>query len=173
MRKKRRSTLSWFTLIEIIIVLGIIALLAVGISNVNWNRLTEKQRSAIFINRVISQVETIRNNALLGKWVWEHNMVPDIWRIDIGEGGIFVYYSSWATWNNYSSANIIPNQFESISSFDCGQGTSSTGSIVIEQSQLSLSWSCDVSNHSSMYISLWYADFTEVISINTINGLVQ
>ena len=56
-----------FTLIEIMVVIVIIGIVSVGMSNFNFNRLTEAQKVSIATSEIVNMLEEIRNNALIGK----------------------------------------------------------------------------------------------------------
>ena len=55
--------------------------MALAISNIDFNRLSSKQKLDIFVWKVKTTFEDIRNNALLWKAVWNNLEVPSKWKI--------------------------------------------------------------------------------------------
>ncbi len=174
MIKKGKNILSGFTLIEVLVVISIIAVMAVGVSNINWNRLTDKQKVTILKNRVISDIETIRNNALFGKWVTVDLIVPEQWNIAISNNQIDISYLSWATDIPYKTIAIgTPERIKTIYCWD------DTTDIVSGPAELIFRWS-EVSFGSStcvwenvLSLDLDYKqNFTESIEINSVSGLI-
>jgi len=56
-----------FTLPELLVAIAVISVLALGISQFNFNRLSQKQQIEIEVVKLISLIEDVRNNALIGR----------------------------------------------------------------------------------------------------------
>lgn len=74
-----------FTLIELMIVIAMIGIIFVWMRNINFNYMSDRQKAEQFANKIISQIETARNNAMIGRSVtdpdtWE-KIIPDFWSI--------------------------------------------------------------------------------------------
>ena len=79
MCKKNKNA---FSLIELVVVIGLITFIALTATSLNFQWLSDKQKLEIFSNRIITQIEAIRNDAL----VWK-NWFEDIeqWEIAINK----------------------------------------------------------------------------------------
>ncbi len=56
-----------FTLIELMVVISILAILIIGASNINFNRINKDQELDLFVNKIITDIETLRNDELMGR----------------------------------------------------------------------------------------------------------
>lgn len=54
-----------FTLIELLLVIALIVIMTLGGMSLNFNTLTDEQNLNIFTNKIKTNFEEIRNNALL------------------------------------------------------------------------------------------------------------
>lgn len=70
MNKKNKKA---FTLIELLVVIWLIIILWVTISSLNFNKLTNIQRAEMFSNKIITQIENVRDNSLVWKWISDQN----------------------------------------------------------------------------------------------------
>ena len=117
-----------FTLIEILVVITILSIIAFATGNFNFERLWNSENSKILQNKVINQIESARNKALLGKWVdnsWTL-VNPESWSVILTststtttpptQGKIEVEYKiSWIlTSNNYYTYNFQTTPLEEI-----------------------------------------------------------
>jgi len=177
MIKKGKNTGSGFTLIEVLVVIAVTAVLAIGVANINWNRLTDKQKVTIFKNRVISDVETIRNNALFGKWVTVNSelIVPFSWRVDISNANIAVLYQETPTDIFTLHKTTTINEPEIITTIYCWDSISP---VVINPAQILFEWSelsfgsSTCPNDNIVSLDLSYKQFSESIEINRVSGLI-
>lgn len=76
---------SAFTLIELMIVIVLIGIIFLMFGNMNLNYMWDKQKAEQFANKIISEIETVRNNALVGRAikVWNEYKIPNHWSIII------------------------------------------------------------------------------------------
>jgi len=174
-----------FTLIELMLVIGIISIIAIWSSWINFNRLSDKQKIEIFSNKIITLFEKVRNNSLLWKGIWTNMQVPEKWKIEFSNAWnwqiLTSYYLSWATdWTIYDN-NVFDTLFE-IKELECtninNTNTESilnwTWTIEINWSKLSLNWDCTDISHKKIITTVRYKNnFEEKIEINTINWLIN
>ena len=176
----------WFTLIELLVVIAIISILALWINSINWNSLSDRQKISIFNNKIMSNIESIRNNALVWRWVWNSLLVPKKWKIDFSPAP-----NSWVKvsylneedyWISYNSLNIFPKKFYSIKSLKCldlrenlsqtWEILSQTWTIEIQSGKMSLFW-CPSKYHKKLKIVSGYKWFEESFSINVVSWLIE
>ena len=175
MIKKGYTKQFGFTLIEIMVAITIIWIIGAGVANTNWSRLSDRQKVSIFKNRMVSQIETIRNNALFGRSITINSIVPRYWRIDFWTNTSNVFYSTWwldpSDFLPYDVAEMNLSRFESISSVDCGWEP--RWSILIEWINMSLTGSVQCAAATTILMDLEYKQFSESIEINSVSGLVK
>ncbi len=175
----------WFTLIEVLVVISIIAILVVWIARLDFNRLSGKQKVEIFWNKIVSNIETIMTNALLWKWVWEKLYTPDEWKIEISEAGSWKLITSYLSWSSriYHSIDSMDNITYpySISNIECKDLvfpystwalSSSTWTIIINQGNLSLS-GCQDTGYRIIKFDALYLDNKRTIELNAINAVIE
>ncbi len=78
MCKKNKNA---FSLIELVVVIGLITFIALTATSLNFQWLSDKQKLEIFSNRIITQIEAIRNDALV--WKNLYDTTKKIWFEDI------------------------------------------------------------------------------------------
>lgn len=76
-----------FTIAELMVAIALISLLALWISNLNFNRISNKQRIATETIKVVSLIENIRNYSLTGRWVGTNLDHPDYWEVVFDTNG--------------------------------------------------------------------------------------
>jgi len=87
-----------FTLIELLVVISIITILALWISQISFTTMWDKQKLDTTVARIVSNIETVRWNALMWKWIWDQLTVPESYQIDFSttwSGNITTQYLSW------------------------------------------------------------------------------
>lgn len=172
-----------FTIVELILVILVIWILSMWVSNINFNKISWKQKFEIFNNKIISNFETIRNNSLLWKWAWSNLLVPEKWKIDIWNWWIISYYYNWSTWkkNNTLSLNLEKN-YELINTrcLDINNNETeddnnvSTWSIVFKWIDISFNWWCTNSSSKIFQFTIkTLNDYEKNININIINWLIE
>lgn len=172
MIKKGKTVLWAFTLIEIMVVLTIIAIIAIWVSNVNWNRLSDRQKVIVFKNRIISDIETVRNNALFGKGIGTNLDVPEAWRVDISQNGVYFLYQTGGVFTFYDNVDMQNN--ESITQVRCWENPiTQTGSILIQWIQMTLTWATDCEWEKNISFDIAYKSFSGWVWVNALSGLIQ
>jgi prepilin-type N-terminal cleavage/methylation domain-containing protein len=178
MRKKH--PFAAFTLAEILVVITIVGILALWISNMNFSRLSQKQRVNIEATKIINLIEEARNNALIWKWVGTNLITPESWSItvenDSSSGGIISRYLSWAISHTGSIWNS-PFPF-SISNLECRtlDDSPDTNSWPFT---ITFTWSvwwisgCSNNNYKKLSFTYWVWNLTQDININTLNGVIE
>ncbi len=85
MCKKNKNA---FSLIELVVVIGLITFIALTATSLNFQWLSDKQKLEIFSNRIITQIEAIRNDALV--WKNLYDTTKKIWFEDIEQWEIAI-----------------------------------------------------------------------------------
>ena len=85
MCKKNKNA---FSLIELVVVIGLITFIALTATSLNFQWLSDKQKLEIFSNRIITQIEAIRNDALV--WKNLYDKTKKIWFEDIEQWEIAI-----------------------------------------------------------------------------------
>ena len=172
-----------FTLIELLVVIAIVAIIALGITKLNFNTISDKQKLKIVATKIISNFETVRWNALMWKGIWTHLDIPESYQINFSttwSGNIITQYLSW-TLQAYT--DIIPlsfwANFNEVSNIECakldnstGSLSGNTGSIIIKWWNLSLT-GCTEPSSKKINIEIKRKQYSETIQINTLNWLVS
>jgi len=178
-----KKSLSWFTLIEVIVGVTLIWIIAFAGSRIDFFTINTKQLIDIELVKIENILSEVRNNALVWKAVSNTAIVPTHWTIDIsGTGGsITTNYLSWATSTNYQNGNwsAIPNT--SIIDLRCEDfnwsNTSSSANIQLwfTGSQIGINSGCPSSPINYKIVTLVYgqASFTGSISINTVTWVIN
>ncbi|MCH2189067.1 prepilin-type N-terminal cleavage/methylation domain-containing protein, partial [Candidatus Gracilibacteria bacterium] len=58
-----------FTLVEILVAISVLAIIILGVSNIQLKSISDGQRVESFAYRIVNHYELIRNNALIGKGI--------------------------------------------------------------------------------------------------------
>lgn len=177
-----------FTLIELLIAITLISILALWISNIYFNSIWDKEKNNWFMNQIRTSIETIKNNAIIWKWVWNTIIVPDFWKINIKETSpsfswaISYYYWTWSIitstlWNIYDWFEIKLDNFQKITNLICANNKQTSTwaidniDILIEWKNLSLSWCSN--DKKTIILTTEYKNFSKTISLNTINWVIN
>lgn len=176
---------SAFSLIELLVVIGIIAILALWASKLNFSRLSLKQKVSIESIHMVSLFEEVRNNALLGKAVGTNNVIPLSWKIAVsrtGSGTIQSLYtetgSNWITystlwWNARFPFEIFQVQCTRLDGTNT-QNLSGTWEFIFTGSTLSFSGgNCQNQNQKLIEITQGTPDIQEKIRINTVTWVIE
>ncbi len=175
---KKDFYLKAFTLIELMVVISIIMIIAIWASNLNLNNLSSIQKLEIFSNSIKTDFESIRNNAMLWKWIWTDFNTPENWSMS---------FTAPETIEINSDSNLykkirFPEDF-TIKQIDCFKldGITSTNFfntnseswiIEFEWSNLRLIWDCN-DNSKILKVTLTNKVSTKELWINTLNWLAE
>lgn len=169
-----------FTLIEILVGISIISIMALGISQMNFSRLSDNQKLDIELSKITSIIEETRNNALIGRWLGTNLVNPDSWNIQISNnsssGTINVLYNSWGARVNYKSYSVQkPFSIIEISCKNVDWNSTGTSSNVL----LWYTWAnagvdlwCS-SDSSILDIQVWNSRLNKDIHIETITNIIE
>lgn len=175
----------WFTLTELLVVITIIWILIVWASNINFNPQIDRQNAEMFSNNIFTSIETIRNNSLLGKWVWSGSIMthPEKWTVNItsnGTGSISANYTSGTTFPVSTFSVDFINQHGRIAGLSCetidGASTSTGNSVAIDFTWNTLSFTGNTwcsSDKKILKIKTQYKTFEKTIKINSITWLIE
>ncbi len=180
--KKIFNNKKWYSLVELSVIIAVITIIAIWASRINFNRLSSKQKLDIFSNKIISKIETTRNNALLWKWIWTNLVIPNKWKIEISSNNSWTINSSyydWTNWYLYNEDSLIVTSPFYINNIRCSSLTGvisnlswTTWSIFISWWDLSLSW-CTNTNDKILELDVTFWSFRNRITINTLNWLIE
>lgn len=179
----------WFTLIELIVVISLLAIITIASTKMNFNKNIEKQNSLMFANEIHSNIEMIRNNSLLWKWVSDGIDIihPTKWNIHISTWIVntwnhwiikWQYSTGWtfAKYNDFEVKFIDTHSYISkLTCYDINKTTSSTQNnidIEVIGSTLSFSW-CTAPNNKILEIQSEYKSFRKKIRLNSLNGVIE
>lgn len=125
--------------------------------------------------------EEVRNNALLGKWIWNDLHVPKQWRIE------FLPSSSWSvtskylsgSWREYEKINFEKDL--TLKNIKClsidetfSENISSTGTIEISWTSMDIKDECDDVRYKKLQMTFSFKNNLEkVLEINTVNGIIS
>lgn len=169
-----------FTLMEILVGISIISIMAIGISQINLNRLSDRQKLDIELSKITSLIEETRNNALIGRWVGTNLVTPDSWNINISNnsssGTLNISHYSW--WTNINYKNYTIQKPFSIMEISCRNidwvSTGTGNNILIWYTWATVgidSW-CG-SDASILDIQVWNPNFYKNIHIETVTNIIE
>lgn len=174
---------NWFTLTELLAVIAIITILATWLSTINFKNISNKQNADIFVNKIISRIETIKNNALVGKWIGTSLQTPYSWEIDIphwtGNLSVYTLASSGATRQAYDELSYKLKPQEKIEAINCITFTgttlpiTSTGTIIFQNQNISFTPLCGNDSYKILELTTSFQWVENIINFNSINGLIN
>ncbi len=181
-----KKNITWFTLIELIIVMTITAILAIGASRINLSQIAEAQKVWIFLNKINSNITTAINNSLIWKWINANIDTPKFWKININSNwnwnwywtwNIIVSYWSW-TFQTASWLTIKAPKFYQITNIKCSNldNTNSTSenniNLYVQNWDITLSW-CTNTNAKILNFDVLYKNFKKHVKINSVNNILN
>lgn len=153
-------------------------------TQLDFSRIWNSQRIEIFNTKILNHYETVRNNALLGKWIDTTIDVPDSWKIQ---------YSTTSGWNinsqytldngiNWVNFNeLTPNipekhSIENIACFDLNNydadNTWTQAEIIFDWNDITLGWKC-TSAARILQFETHFLDHVQTFRINVLNGTMD
>lgn len=172
-----------FTLIEILVWMSIIWVIVLTSRNIAFKNMSDNQKIEIFNNKIISEIEKVRNDSLIWKSIWASLNIPQAWKIDFSRNSwwriLTSYTMDWSTWIQTNSIPI--ENLSNINDISCinvdnslttNLSTTQTWSIIFEKWKYRLAWDCP-NNYTNLWIrvhSKWYyRDF----SFDTISWIIK
>jgi Tfp pilus assembly protein FimT len=168
-----------FTLIELLVIIAIIMITVLWLSNLNFKSAQDRQQLEILSNTIISQIETVRTNALIWKWVLslEKLIVPKRRKIDISKNDSWSIITSYENdsdmWIIDETIELKDDKFKSISEINCRDTTSvDTWTLIFKWDNYSFSGNC-LEKETKISIKIEYKELTQTIEFNRINWLIE
>jgi hypothetical protein len=142
--------------------------------------MSSNQRLDMFTNSIITNIENIRNNALLWRWVKKELQHPDKWVINYSSDEINTQYS--ISWNlqDYSSI-AFPNNFK-IKKMECLDFNNSIDNTLLSTDiatiefdwiKIIITWWCDSTITKKLKFFTTNSIKERVITFNSINWLIE
>ena len=175
-----KKNIIWFTIIELLVVIAIIMVITIWLSRMNYNPQINNQKFLEFNNQITSNIEALRNNALIWKWVWLNLDTPNSWLIEISTWALSTSYYSWATKVWYKLYDVNFNNLNQIKNFECNtitwatlSTTTSKVEILINWNTIDLTWACNQANAKILEINTQSSSFSWTIKLNTVTWIVE
>jgi len=180
---QQKNSLLAYTLMELLVVITIIGIIAIWTTQLDFNRLSQKQQVSIEAIKIINIIEEVRNNALTWKWIWVTLETPDAWKIDISRsasGTVTSSYtlndgSSWTPYSFWSWQAPFPQEIESMECYKL-DGSSESISTPISISFTGSVWSlsgCSDNNYKIFTFIYGIANLKHSISINALTWVIE
>jgi prepilin-type N-terminal cleavage/methylation domain-containing protein len=181
-----------FTLIELMVWISIISIISLWVTKLFWNKIPDKLRLDLFTNKFTWIIDSVKNYALVWKWIWPTLETPKYFKIDIarteswklnevsGSGYIKTYYNTWLTDTYYAPMSLdkFANYYHiseiSCKNLDLSNITSTIDNISIsyEWSNIVLSWCVD--NYQKIVdLELFYKWFKKILRLNVISWVLE
>ena len=181
----KKQKIPGFTLIELMIVISLISIVILSASNINFKKISDKQKLEGFFYQIKTNIETTTNNALIWKAVKlpsDSMIVPKLWRIDFNSDWnwtIKTYYSEdWTIFNLFTNSNIISGDFQIIEAktknwLDLLNSSNWTGWILINWWTLTLIWDWISVSDKILEIEIKFRGSSKIFTINTTSGVIE
>ena len=65
-----------FTIVELLVAIVVVIIITLSWSNIAFRAISDKQNLEISTNKIISEIERVRNNSLIWKGIWTNLEVP-------------------------------------------------------------------------------------------------
>lgn len=162
-----------FTLIELLVWIVLFVLIALSVANMNFWKHLDVKKADQYSNRIYSEIEQIRNNSVLWKWVWVTNIFPENRKIELDSNELIRTY-----YNGSSDINISTYTFENFLFIENAQCTnlswwqsSLTIPVVLTfiDDKISSSQSCIW----TINFDITYKQYTYNVSLNTITWIMS
>lgn len=171
-----------FTLIELLVVITIVGIVVLASSRINFNQISDSQKAKIFTNKIVSNIETVRNNSLIWRWVWIKLEQAQNWKVEMlvwDSWNLSTFYSTWV----YIKENNLSFDFENfakIESINCLKLDNSvveninswSWKIIFTWGSFAFSWGTNCSNSKKIKLNLRFKEDIQTIEINSVNWLI-
>lgn len=171
-----------FTLIEILVVIVIVWIVTLWASSLYSKNLWDRQKLSIETNKFITIIESIKNNALVGKWVWVDLITPDyynvvVWYDEAWSWYVLSSYNTWTTENiNFPSMSLEKYDIRRItcSNLDWSNSDNTIKEVTIkyEWNNISATW-CNDPSRKVIDVMIWYKSFSSRVKLNTISWVME
>ncbi len=169
-----------FTLIEIMVWIAIISIVSFWVMKLYSNNTSDIQKLNIFTNKIIWKIDTVKNYALVWKWIWINLETPTYFKAEFSTWNYLnTYYSTWSTDIIYDELSINPfDNFYEIKSIQCKNldltniSNTSLINIFYKWTNISMSW-CSDSYQKIVDLELYYKWFSNNLRINTISWVME
>lgn len=178
---KGKKILEAFTLVELLVAITVVTVIILGVSQMDFNRLSQRQKIDVELIEIISLIEEVRNNSLIGKWVWTSLQTPSDWRVTIENST-----SSWSVLAQYNSGGLIPysrwdsQSYYRISDIRCTNiwwSLSSsiwTGELLFEWSKIEIVSSCWLGAPEKIIeFDYGFDGYKKTVRINSLSGTIE
>jgi prepilin-type N-terminal cleavage/methylation domain-containing protein len=177
-----------FTLIELMVAITIISILALWIMNIDFNKLSNRQKLEIYTNNIKTNIENTRNKALLWKAVlsWATLEIPNKWQIDFSKSWSWTIITKAISVddNILKSDSFQMNWIYSMTSLKCWKYNDT----VINYNDITLTWTiefnwmnlklsdsntdCDSASKILLF-NIKSINNSKTIKIDTLNWLIE
>ena len=176
MNKKNKA----FTLIELLVAITLVTIIILWANNISFKNISDKQKLEIFNNKIISEIERVRNNSLIWKWIWANLLVPPEWKIEFSKSWSWKIITSYS-WATRVINNSISNDWFEIRKISCMPvnwieyilNNTQTWTIIFKWWKYKLWWACTENNHSSIIIKTFNKWFDYDIEFDTISWIIK
>ncbi len=172
-----------FTVMELLVVITVMIIIVIWATNVNFNTSTTKQRLEIFTNRIVSEIETIRTNDLVGRAELEGSNleIPERWIIEFSSDNNWKMETKLVNnlWNTKVIKTLNIEDWYSIDEIWCTHPTTGNynitdnASIFFEKWKYYLNWIGCQWWHNLITIKTFFNWVDQEISFDIINWLIK
>ncbi len=169
-----------FTLVEIMVGIAIIGIMAISISQINFNRLNDVQKVWIETTKISNIIEETRNNALVGRWVGVNLITPSNWRVIIRNNGLpwrvtsqynqsgYTTYSNWDAQTPYTIREI---RCKNINGWNSEIATNVQIRFIGED--MDVVSGCTQAKAKIIEIDFWVPSVLKTIRMNTVSWVIE
>lgn len=170
-----------FTLVELMVWIAIISLMALWVSSIDFQRLSQNQKTQIELVKVLNIIEEARNNAMIWRGIGTNLDTPDSWSVILDTSDSWSIESIWtlwfATWSlrlwEAKNPIIISNmRCQSIDGLVDDTASNSVVSIVYNGSNAQLVW-CNDNSFKKIVFDIGSWENTKEISVNAVTGIIE
>lgn len=178
---KKINTLA-FSLIELLVWMSIITIVILWSSNLWFKNMSDRQKLEIFNNKIIWEIEEVRNNSLIWKWFWVNLTVPLEWKIDFSRNNSWIVKTSYTNdWTNRIEKNNLDiDDLMNISSISCKSVSGTTNTLSATQTwtiffkwwKYILWWNCPTA-YSNLIIQTFNKWYYKSVEFDVISWLIK
>lgn len=180
---QKKNYLQAFSLMEILVVMVILWIALIGISRLNFTRLTKEQFIEIETEKIKNIISEVQANAFLGKSVTSNNDVPQSWRITFTNWSLVTNYTlNGTTWIQDSHYNWSSTKDITIQSLTCMDVNYTNTGAMNSPQQIKIDWNSQVLlscpniwsiNFKVLELQIGQGGLKKSIFINTTTGTIE